>query len=100
EEDVKKTEHRSKDPRTLVVPNEVDDCRPHRSEYEENQNPPRVAKRRKMEFGAAVHPGRNDNLRIRWRGHVGGVGLEARRSGCTLCIAQERSRWHCGRGRR
>ncbi len=63
---------------------EINDSRPHRSENEQAQNQPRVAKRREVEFGAAVDPGRNHNFRVRRRGHIGRIGLKGRRSDSAL----------------
>ena len=96
QQELKQSEHHGEEQGSFGMCEEIYDGRPHDGEEDQNQDLGRVAKRREIEFGAAVHPGRDYNFRILGSGHVGGIGLEGRGSGCALRVAQKNWRRFCG----
>src|SRR5580658_4626782 len=95
QQEFSQSEHHGEEQWSLGMYEEIDDGRPHGGETDPTQSLGRVAERREIEFGAAVHPGRDYNFRIRGSVHVGGIGLEGRGRGCALRVAQKNWR-PCG----
>ncbi len=71
---------------------EINDCRPDAGDNEQKQDLCWIAKGGKVEFGAAVRPGRNDNFWVRRSGDVGGIGLKGRRCDSVLRFSRKGSR--------